>query len=245
MHLKAVTTAKQHYDELLGDHYAWSVAGDDDPFERPAAWLDRHALARAARYLDLGAGYGAHAVPLARRGAAVTAVDFHGGLLAELRAAAPGVATHEADLLAFLEAASERWDAVLCLGDTLTHLPEHAAVERLLAGAARVLTPGGFVALSYRDYSGPPRTGVERFIPVRADPRRSLLCCVELADADHVAVTDILTTAEPDGLRTRLGTYRKLRLSPLDVISWAIGADLALDRSILDQGMVLQVFHAS
>ncbi|MEO7732570.1 MAG: class I SAM-dependent methyltransferase [Kofleriaceae bacterium] len=239
-----MTTAKQHYDELLGDHYTWSVAGDGDPFERPAAWLVRHALTGAARYLDLGAGFGAHVVPLVRLGAAVTAVDFHAGLLAELRAAAPSVATHEADLLAFLDAASDTWDAVLCLGDTLTHLPERAVVQRLLAGAARVLAPGGFVALSYRDYSGPPRAGLDRFIPVRSDPRRSLLCCVELADADRVAVTDILTTASPDGLRTRLSTYHKLRLAPAEVTSWAATAGLTLERSALDQAMLLQVFRA-
>jgi len=240
-----VTTAKQHYEQLLGDHYTWSVAGDDDPFDRPATWLARHALTGASRYLDLGAGFGAHAVPLARLGASVTAVDFHAGLLAELRAAAPTVSTHEADLLAFLDATSETWDAVLCLGDTLTHLPDRAAVQRLVAGAARVLAPGGFVALSYRDYSGPPRTGLDRFIPVRSDPHRSLLCCVELVDPDRVSVTDILTTAEPAGLRTRLSTYHKLRLAPDHVAAWAATAGLALDRASLDQGMLLQVFRAA
>ncbi|HEX7842641.1 MAG TPA: methyltransferase domain-containing protein, partial [Kofleriaceae bacterium] len=158
-----MTTAKQHYDELLGEHYTWS-----------------------APYLDLGAGFGAHAVPLARAGKQVTAIDFHAGLLAELAAAAPSVETHEADLIAFVEAARPTWDAVLYLGDTLTHLPDRAAVPRLLAGCARVLAPGGILALAYRDYSGPPRTGLDRFIPVRHDARRALVCCVEAIDADHV-----------------------------------------------------------
>ena len=57
-------TAKQHYDQLLGEHYAWSVAAGADPFDRAAAWLTRHHLDGFARYLDLGTGFGAHAVPL-------------------------------------------------------------------------------------------------------------------------------------------------------------------------------------
>jgi SAM-dependent methyltransferase len=239
-----VTTAKQHYDALLGEHYTWSVAGEGDPFVRPAAWLASHGLTGAARYLDLGAGFGAHAVPLARLGAAVTAVDFHAGLLAELRAAAPSVTTHQADLLDFLDTARETWDAVLCLGDTLTHLPDRGAVQRLLVGAARVLALGGRIALGYRDYSGPPRTGLDRFIPVRADARRALLCCVETLDADRVSVTDLLTIAEPAGLRTRLSAYAKLRLAPADVATLAAAAGLALDRSAVDQGMVLQILRS-
>jgi SAM-dependent methyltransferase len=107
-----MATAQQHYDNLLGEHYAWSVAGAGDPFERAAAWLTRHDLFRFACYLDLGAGFGAHTVPLARAGKAVTAVDFHAGLLADLRTAAPSVETHQADLVAFVEAATglpARW----------------------------------------------------------------------------------------------------------------------------------------
>jgi len=243
MHLMPTTTAKQHYDQLLGAHYTWSVAGAGDPFERGAAWLAEHGLADFARYLDLGAGFGAHAVPLARAGKQVTAVDFHAGLLAELRAAAPSVETHEADVVAFVEAARPTWDAVLCLGDTLTHLTDRAAVQRLLAGAARVLAPDGVLALGYRDYSGPPRTGLDRFIPVRHDARCALVCCVEAVDADHVSVTDIVTTAGPEGMRTQIGSYPRLRLAPADVAAWAAAAGLSLDRQTAEAGMLVQLFR--
>ena len=242
-----MSTAKQHYDQLLGKHYTWSVAGSGDPFEPAATWLVRHGLADFARYLDLGAGFGAHAVPLARAGKSVTAVDFHAGLLAELRAAAGSVATCEAELGAYLEdavAAAATWDAVLCLGDTLTHLPDRAAVEHLVDGAARVLAPGGVLALGYRDYSGPPRTGIERFIPVRHDAQRSLVCCVEAIDDDHLSVTDLITTAEPGGLRTQLSAYRKLRLAPAAVVAWAAAAGLTLERQTTEQAMLLQIFRA-
>jgi len=108
-----------------------------------------------------------------------------------------------------------------------------------------VPVPGGVLALGYRDYSGPPRTGLDRFIPVRHDERRAMVCCIEVVDADHVSVTDIVTTAEPGGLRTQIGAYPKLRLAPPDVAAWALAAGLALDHEVTEQGMLLQVFRAS
>ena len=243
-----MSSVKQHYDQLLGAHYTWSVAGSDDPYIRGAAWLERHDLARFSRYLDLGAGFGAHAVPLARAGALVTAVDFHAGLLAELRSAAPSITTHEADLLSFLDEAAASpstapWDAVLCLGDTLTHLTDFAEVQRFLSRSARVVAPTGVLAVSYRDYSGPPRTGTDRFIPVRHDADRALLCLLEPLDADRISVTDIVTLSSPDGLRTQLSTYPKLRLAPATVAAWAASAGLILDRSAVEAGLTLQVFR--
>ena len=242
-----MATAQQHYDDLLGEHYAWSVAGAGDPFERAAAWLAHHGLADFARYLDLGAGFGAHAVPLARAGKVVTAVDSHAGLLADLRAAAPSVETHQADLVEFVEAAAAlpaRWDAVLCLGDTLTHLADRTAVQRLRAAAASILAPGGVLALGYRDYSGPPRTGLDRFIPVRHDAHRALVCCIDAVDAEYVSVTDLVTTVTLDGLRTQIGSYLKLRLAPAAVVAWAAAAGLRFDRSATDAGQLVQIFRA-
>jgi len=238
-----MSAVKQHYEALLGEHYAWSVASAGDPFERAASWLARHGLADGARYLDLGAGFGAHAVPLARAGKAVTAVDFHAGLLAALHAAAPTVTTACDDLVAYLAAApAQRWDTILCLGDTLTHLERFADVAQLIAGAARALQPGGRLALAYRDYSGPPRTGVDRFIPVRHDHDRALVCCLDPLDDARISVTDILTMVTPDGLRTQISSYPKLRLAPAQVAAWAGAAGFGEPRTTVEHGMQLQVF---
>lgn len=103
---------------------------------------------------------------------------------------------------------------MLCLGDTLTHLPDRAAVQRLLASVARILA------------------------------RRALVGWVEALDADHVSVTDIITTAGPDGLRTQIGSYPKLRLAPADVVAWATGVGLGLGRQAAEAGMLVQLFRA-
>jgi hypothetical protein len=107
-----------------------------------------------------------------------------------------------------------------------------------------VLAPGGVLALGYRDDSGPPRTCVDRFIPVHHDERSAMLCCVEVLDADRASVTDIVTTAKPGGLRTQIGAYSKPRLAPASVAVWALAAGFALDREATEHGMLLQVFRA-
>src|SRR6186713_3191799 len=121
-------SAEQHYEELLGSVYTWSVSASADPCERGKTWLLSQGLLDGERYLDLGAGFGAHVLPLLAAGKQVTAVDFNAELLAELvgrAGGAPGLTTEQADLVGFLEASSgSEWDVILCLGDTLTHLED-------------------------------------------------------------------------------------------------------------------------
>ena len=64
----------------------------------------------------------------------------------------------------------------------------------------------------------PTRSCLDRFILVLHDAYRTLICCIDPVDADHVSVTDLVTTVTPDGLRTQIGSYRKLRLAPADEV---------------------------
>jgi 16S rRNA G1207 methylase RsmC len=57
------------------------------------------------------------------------------------------------------------------IGDTVTHLPGHDAVESLIEKSAAALSPGGTLVLSLRDYTV-PLTGDQRFIPVRSGDER-------------------------------------------------------------------------
>jgi SAM-dependent methyltransferase len=249
-----VSDAKRHYAELLGSVYQWFVTAGGDPIARAEAFLARHDLADGETYLDLGAGFGQHTLSLLSAGKRVTAVDFDPTLLAELRAgaaarglapagAAASLAVHEADLLDFLRDAGEaRWDVVLCLGDTLTHLPTVAAARELLAECARHLTAAGRLALSYRDSTTFAAEGTARFREVARDARRTMHCLLEPIDAEHLRVTDIVTELMPEGPRTRLSDYVKLRLAPDRIIGWAESAGLRLERREEAAGMLTLVF---
>lgn len=238
----------RHYETLLGAVYAWSVSGAGDPFARAGAWLSRHGLDRGERYLDLGAGFGAHTVPLCRAGRVVTAVDQDEGLLRQLRRRLEAerlvASVTRADLVEHVAAAAPASiDVVLCLGDTIAHLPERAAVTAMLAAGARVVRPGGAVALSYRDTTRLVAEGTARFHEVARDGRRILHCLVEALDQERVRITDLLTEVGPEGLTTRIGDYLKLRLAPAWVAAAAGEAGLELERAIEDGGLVVQVFR--
>ncbi|HEY6722900.1 MAG TPA: class I SAM-dependent methyltransferase [Polyangiaceae bacterium] len=238
-----MTTTKQHYDELLGRVYAWSVASAGDPMR----WLEARALLDAQRYLDLGAGFGAHALPLLAAGKQVTAVDFNAELLGQLRDAAgtePGLTLQQADLINYLEACGDaEWDVILCLGDTLTHLESAAAVQQLFAGVARHLRSGGRFALGYRDSSAFAAEGLARFVPVASDRTRVMYCLLEAIDATYLRVTDIVTELTAEGPRTRLGEYQKLRLAREVVTDWAGRVGLVLLSEGVERGMTSLVFQ--
>jgi SAM-dependent methyltransferase len=248
-----MSDAKQHYAELLGSVYRWFVSAAGDPVARARAFLARHELDRGETYLDLGAGFGQHTLALLEARKRVTAVDFDPTLLAELRTAALGsdptrdngsrLAVHEADVLDFLRGADDaRFDVILCLGDTLTHLPTLDAAEELIGASARHLGPSGRLVLSYRDSTTYTATGTARFREVARDGRRTMHCLLEPIDADHLRVTDLVTELHADGPRTRLSDYVKLRIAPARVIAWAERAGMKLERQAEEAGMVVLVF---
>jgi len=195
-------------------------------------------VTQGAVVVDLGAGLGAHAIALARKGARVTAIDSSLELLrtlSELRGSLP-VRVIRDDLLAFQAHIVERPTAILCMGDTITHLPELAAVESLVEKASAELLPGGKLVVSFRDYSV-PLVGDQRFVPVRNDESRILTCFLEF-DAEVVFVHDILQERTPDGWSTRVSHYRKLRLAPERVIACIESNGFSVRREAGKTGMV-------
>ena len=73
------------------------------------------------------------------------------------------------------------------------------------------------LVLTFRDYSI-PLTGDARFIPVRSDDERNLVCFLEYG-TDVVIVHDVLSERTQQGWQTRISHYPKLRLSPEDLTS--------------------------
>jgi hypothetical protein len=118
-------------------------------------------------------------------------------------------------------------DIILCMGDTLTHLPERSAALQLFTRVAASLRPGGTFIATFRDYTQ-ALVGNGRFIPVKSDADRILTCFLEYA-ADHVDVHDMLHERNGDAWQLRVSTYRKLRLEP----QW-------VSASLRDRGLVVR-----
>ena len=155
-----------------------------------------------------------HAIPLARGGYHVVAIDTSPQLLDVLRAQSAGLSIRviEDDLLDFRRHIVAPASLIVCLGDTLTHLAKPADVERLCREIAASLAPGGRAVLTFRDYTRPAE-GIARFIPVRSDADRIHTCFLE-QQGDHLLVHDIVHERDGAKWRMKVSCYPKLRLAP-------------------------------
>jgi SAM-dependent methyltransferase len=211
-----MTSTLEHYERHLAPVYSWMAGGIESAITRGQDELTEiSVLNRGAKFaVDLGAGFGMHSIPLARTGCRVLAVDTSAMLLDELNAHAHAlpVTTVQDDLLDFPRHLAGRPDIVLCMGDTLTHLPEPSSVTTLIATVARHLSPGNHFVISFRDYAK-ALEGPNRFIPVRSDESRILTCFLEYDEA-AVQVHDILHEFHEGVWGMRVSAYRKVRLAP-------------------------------
>jgi 2-polyprenyl-3-methyl-5-hydroxy-6-metoxy-1,4-benzoquinol methylase len=234
-------TAADHYEKHLGPIYTWMVGDVDAAISRSDAELDALGLpsTTGGAVVDLGAGFGMHAIPLARRGFSVVAIDSYEPLLKELvsRKGSLPIRTVNADLLAFRAHTPKPIDVIVCMGDTLTHLPNHSSVESLFRDVAASLAPGGLFAATFRDYVSAPLQGNARFILVREDEERVLTCFLEYADTT-VTVHDLLHQREGGSWRLRASSYRKLRLSPEWVVEQLNSLGLSTRRDAGPGGMI-------
>ncbi|MPY59823.1 class I SAM-dependent methyltransferase [Streptomyces spongiae] len=225
------TAAADHYDGFLAEHYTWMLGGDVDALASAqrtqlSDWGVVPAVPEppaGSLAVDLGCGPGHTSLALSGLGYdLVLAVDLSQSLLDELSAHAvgvPAIRPVRSDLRTALRdlVRPGSADAVVCLGDTLTHLPTRGDVAALLNDIADALAPDGTAVLSYRDLTV-PLTGTNRFLPVRAAEDRIMTCFLEYPDDydDYtVVVHDLIhTRSAPDGAWTlHARSYRKLRLA--------------------------------
>ncbi|MCY0929074.1 class I SAM-dependent methyltransferase [Streptomyces sp. H27-H1] len=248
-----MTTATHHYEHLLADEYTWMLGGDiTSHVETQAALLRGLGVLpdgpAGDTAVDLGCGPGAQSLALAALGfRSVTAVDTSRRLLDELAsyAGAPSpIRPVHADLRTALPqlAAPATLAAVVCMGDTLTHLPATTDVVALLSDVRDALAPGGHLVITYRDLTG-PLTGTDRFLPVRSDENQILTCFLEYTDEDTVTVHDLLHTRIDGAWSLRAGSYPKLRLSA----EWLAGQCRAANLDVVHDATGprgLRVLHA-
>ena len=211
-----MATAEEHYRHHLAPIYVWMAGGADAALQAGGIEIEALGLplARGDFVLDLGAGFGMHAIPLARAGARVTAIDSSAELLRTLARLGEGLPLQAVndDLLNFQDHVEQAPAAILCMGDTITHLPDFGAVQTLIERVSIALRPGGMFVISLRDYAM-PLTADDRFIHVRSDETRALTCFLEY-EPQFVRVHDIVHERAANGWRSRVSHYPKLRLLP-------------------------------
>lgn len=206
----------RHYEDFLAPVYSWMMGGAHSALERGRRELVESGILDDCPTfaVDLGAGFGMHAIPLARAGARVIALDSSAQLLRELVTLSEGyeIRAIRDDLLRFGDHLPTQPDLVLCMGDTLPHLPDRTSVTTLIERVAERLAIGGRFLVSFRDYTA-EREGADRFVSVRHDERRLMTCFLEF-DADSLRVHDILHELHDGTWHMRVSAYSKLRLSP-------------------------------
>jgi len=146
--------------EMLAADYDWMF--DDDALANgrainlPAMARLLQRISRTSAVLDAACGTGVDAAVLARRGFTVWAADGSEAMVEGAaarfrreRLAIPVLRSRWADLPA---ATSERFDVVLCVGNSLVHAAGRDAMVQALTGLRRMARPGGYVVIDSRNW---------------------------------------------------------------------------------------------
>jgi len=147
------------YEDLAAD-YDW-LFGDDvlasgGAITQPATARLLERISPASAVLDAACGTGIDAAALARRGFTVRASDGSDAMAERAAArfrreglAIPVLHCQWADLPA---ATGERFDVVLCIGNSLVHAAGRDAMVEALAGLRQMARPGGHVVIDSRNW---------------------------------------------------------------------------------------------
>jgi len=216
-----MATVSEHYERLLSKHYTWMFGTSfDERVNEQRSILSRtlepltnkpeHALA-----VDLGCGPGFQTIALAQLGfSPVIAIDTSAELLDEVRSHVTNlpIQIEKADLrdLPAMVPAGQA-TVIVCMGDTLTHLPGKSDVSSLFRAVSNTLHPGGVFLITYRDLTTELH-GTDRFIPVRSDDNTIMTCFLEFENTESVLVHDLVHTRHHAGWSLNKSSYRKLRL---------------------------------
>lgn len=235
-----MTPALAHYEQLLGTVYTWIAGGFEGAVARNRQFFETLGINSWPKGIavDLGCGSGFQSIPLAEAGFDVLALDFCEALLTELRGHAGKlpICTVCDDLANFPNRLNVAPILIVCMGDTLTHLPSLDAVAQLFIDSARVLAPGGRVVLTFRDLATHALQGPQRFIPVRSERDRIFTCFLEY-HSEHVEVNDLLHQRTGDAWKSTCSSYRKLRLDASRVTKFLTDAGLVIEHSSTERGL--------
>ncbi len=207
---------KTHYETHLADQYTWMSGGLKKKLDENRAFLKFHLMTPklTQKALDLGCGPGFQTIPLAEEGFTVTAVDQSEKLLQELEKNKGDfkITAVNADFLKYIEDCPTDFELCVCMGDTLTHLPDFNSVIQFFKNLYRLLVKDGQVIFTFRDLSE-PLIELDRFIQVKADENMILTCFLESERGEYVRVHDLIYLKGPEGWELRKSFYRKLKMA--------------------------------
>lgn len=240
----ALKSVRNHYDEFLAPVYSWILGDFENAYQANVELFA--SLELSPEYgdlaLDLGCGPGCQSLPLAERGFSVIAIDFCQELLDELeeRAGDLQITTVCADLREFDQYIEEPPGLIVCMGDTLVHLPDTAAVDQCIDRVSRALKPGGTFVYSIRDYVSSEPAGADRFVPIRADDQQIFTCFLDYRDT-VVHVHDVLYRKEGGAWKMHISDYLKLRLDTAEINQRLQANGLDISRQMTEKGMIVVV----
>ena len=164
-----MTSVEEFYD-VLAEHYDRMVRFEDR-LEQEKAVLAEWISGRAVQTgLDLGCGTGLHTIALARLGVRMTGVDPSPEMLARARQNARRHGQKEihwvqASLEDFPQHLPQRFDLIVCLGNTLAHVPP-AQLHTVFTHLFGALEDSGILLLQLLNYK-PILQKKERILDVR------------------------------------------------------------------------------
>ena len=237
-------SVKDHYDSFLGEVYSWILGDFDKAYERNSElFANLEIQAKDGQVaVDLGCGPGCQSLPLAEIGYDVVAIDFCQALLDELgqRTGGHSITRICDDILNFRQHLSTQPNLVVCMGDTLVHLPDMETASSLIRLVCESLEPGGIFIYAIRDYISLVPTGAERFVPVRSSEDQIFTCFLDYRE-DVVHVHDILHRKLDGEWQMTISDYQKLRLDSRVIDRQLEACGLAVTSRHVVDGMITVV----
>lgn len=228
-------TYGDRFADVYDDWYA-GVSDVDATVARVAALAASAGTEGRGPVLELGAGSGRLALPLAAAGLEVWALDASAAMVARLRAkpGAAGVHAVVGDMadLAALDAGAGPFAVVLCAFNTFFNLTSTEAQGRCLRAVAARLAPGG-------------RLVVEAFVPPPGDEEGAAVGAVE---PRHIGLDEVVLTVSrlDPAARTVTGQHVQLTEAGIRLRPWVLHYTTpeGLDRLAAGAGLSLEARHA-
>lgn len=239
-----MNSVRRHYDEFLAPVYSWILGDFETAYQANVDFFESVGLSpeHGDLAVDLGCGPGFQSLALAEKGYRVVAIDFCRPLLEELaeRAGDLPIRTVCDNLGDFERHIDEPPALIVCMGDTLVHLPDVATVEKVIDQVCFALKPGGTFIYSIRDYVSFVPTGPARFVPIRADDDQIFTCFLDYG-SDYVHVHDVLYTRKRGKWTFHISDYLKLRLDTVAVNGHLQANGLRISQQMTERGLIYVV----